>query len=88
MCNTTLCYLILRFIVTPKSSNSYLFLHFSSSFVFNFSIVIIIVNMFLIDFAIVHTIAFSIALLILLRIFIKLSLMCLSTIIRLFLKSF
>jgi len=85
VCNITLCYLILRFIVALENSNFYLFLYFSNLFVFDFSIVIIIVNMFLIDFVIVYTIAFSIALLILLRIFIKLLLVYSFIIIYLFL---
>jgi len=52
-------------------------------FVFDFSIVIIIINILLIDFAIIYIIAFSIALLILLQVFIKLLLVYFFTIIYL-----
>jgi len=85
VCNITLCYLILRFIVALENDNFYLSLYSSSSFAFNFLIVIIIVDILLIDFAIVHIIAFFIALLILLRVFIELLLIYSFTIICLFL---
>jgi len=72
--NIILCYLILHFIITLKNNSFYFSIYSSSLFVFNFSIIIIIINILLIDFATIYTIAFSIALLILLRVFIKLSL--------------
>jgi len=78
--NITLYYLISCLIIVFKNSDSYLSLHSSSLFVFNFLIVIIIIKMLFANFNIVYIINFLIALLILLRIFIKFSLVYLSTI--------
>ena len=71
VCNVTLYNLIFCLIITSWNSNYYLSLHFSNLFAFNFLIVIIIIEVFFIDFDIVHTINFLIALLILLYILIE-----------------
>ncbi len=62
--NTTLCYVILYLIVVSKNSTFYLSLYSSSLFVFNFLIVVIIVEASFIDFNIIYTMNFSIVLLI------------------------
>ncbi len=80
VCNTILCYLTLHLILASKNNNSYLSLYSSSLFVFDFLIVIIIVEVLFTNFDIVYTIDFSIALLILFCIFIELSLIFSSTI--------
>ena len=63
-----------------KKINFYLFLYSKNLFAFDFSIVVIIVDIFLIDFTIVYTIVFLTALLILLRVFIESLLVQFSTI--------
>jgi len=81
--STTLYYLTSRLIMTLENSDSHLSLHSSNSFAFDFSIVIIIVEMLFTNFDTMHTIDFLITLLILLRVLIELPSMCSSTIRRL-----
>ena len=83
VCSITLYCLISYLIVVSKNSITYLFLHSSNLFAFDFLIVVIIVEVLFIYFDVVYTIDFFIALLILLRVFIELSFVYFSTIKRL-----
>ncbi len=71
VCNTALYYLILHLIIALDNSNSYLSLYSSNLFVFDFLIIIIIVEVSFIDVNIIYRINFSIALLILFGLFIE-----------------